>query len=84
MYYNDKPIVYSLGNYIFNQEIISTVLLRVRVTLQNEVVLKIIPAYASGALTQEMDTDAAAELFLQIEDLSFDVMVDADGTVRPK
>ena len=83
-YYNDKPIVYSLGNYIFNQEIISTVLLRVRVTLQNEVVLKIIPAYASGALTQEMDTDAAAELFLQIEDLSFDVMVDADGTVWPK
>ena len=42
-YYNGKPIVYSLGNYIFNQEISSTVLLKVRVTLQNEAVLKLIP-----------------------------------------
>lgn len=83
-YYNGKPIVYSLGNYIFNQEIVSTVLLKVRVTLHNEAVLKLIPAFASDAMTQEMGSDAAAELFLQMEDLSFDVMVDADGTVRPK
>lgn len=83
-YYNGKPIVYSLGNYIFNQEIISTVLLKVHVTLQNEAVLKLIPAYASGAKTQEMDSEAAAELFLQMEELSFGVMVDADGTVRPR
>lgn len=83
-YYNGKPIVYSLGNYIFNQEIISTVLLKVRVSLQNEAILKIIPAYASDAKTQWMDSEAEAELYQQIEEISFGVMVDADGTVRPR
>lgn len=83
-YYNGKPIVYSLGNYIFNQEIISTVLLKVRVSLQNEAILKIIPAYASGAKTQWMDSEAEAELYQQIEEISFGVMVDADGTVRSR
>ena len=81
-YYNGKPIVYSLGNYIFNQEISSTVLLKVRVTLQNEAVLKLIPAYASGAKTQWMDSEAEAELYQQMEEISFGVMIDADGTVR--
>lgn len=83
-YYNGKPIVYSLGNYIFNQEIISTVLLKVRVSLQNEAILKIIPAYASDAKTQWMDSETEAELYQQIEEISFGVMVDADGTVRPR
>lgn len=83
-YYNGKPIVYSLGNYIFNQEIASTVLLKVKVTPENEAVLQLIAASASGARTQEMSSEKAAELYHQIESISYEVGIGEDGVAQPK
>lgn len=80
-YYNGKPIVYSLGNYIFNQEIKSTVLLKAVVTPENETRLQLIPAYAAGAKTQEMSGEGKAELFRFLEEISFGVTIGEDGTV---
>lgn len=80
-YYNGKPIVYSLGNYIFNQEIGSTLLLKATVTPENETTLQLIPAYASGAKTQKMNEADSAELYQFMEEISFDVIVGADGKV---
>lgn len=78
-YYQGKPIVYSLGNFIFNQEIKSTVLLKVSITEDNHTSLQLIPAFAAGAKTQEMDEATAAELYQFMEGISFGVTVDADG-----
>lgn len=83
-YYNGKPIVYSLGNYIFNQEIASTMLLKVRVSPDNQPALQLIPASASGARTQEMSSDEAKELYQYMESISFGISVSDDGTVAQK
>lgn len=81
-YYNGKPIVYSLGNFIFNQEIPSTMLLKVNVTPENETLLQIFPAYAAGAKTQEMSGEQAAELYGYLEEISYGIQVGEDGTIR--
>ena len=83
-YYQGKPIVYSLGNYIFNQEIASTVLLKVRVTPEQQPVLQLLPASASGAKTQEMSGSEAEELYRYMESISVGVEIDADGVVKAK
>lgn len=83
-YYNGKPIVYSLGNYIFNQEIAATVLLKVRVTADHQAVLQLIPASATGAKTREMGDEQANGLCQQITDISFGVEIDSEGIVRQK
>lgn len=83
-YYNGKPIVYSLGNYIFNQEIASTVLLKAVVTPENEITLQLLPAFSSGAKTQEMSEEKAAELYRFMEEISYEVTIGADGVVQVK
>lgn len=83
-YYNGKPIVYSLGNFIFNQEIGATVLLKVRVTTDNQAVLQLIPACAAGAKTEEMEQEESNRLYQQIMDISFGVEIDSMGMVRQK
>lgn len=80
-YYNGKPIVYSLGNYIFNQSIEKTMLLKVTVSPENETTLQMIPASASGAKTQKMDADSSAELYRFMEEISFGMSVTEDGIV---
>ncbi len=80
-YYNGKPIVYSLGNYMFNQEIGSTVLLKVHVAPDSQTSLQVIPAFASGARTREMTGEQAAELYRFLEEISFGVNIEADGSI---
>lgn len=81
-YYNGKPIVYSLGNYIFNQEINSTVLLKTTITPENEITLQLIPAYASGAKTQKMQEEDGAQLYQFMEGNSYGVSISKDGVVE--
>lgn len=81
-YYNGKPIVYSLGNYIFNQEINSTVLLKTTITPENETTLQLIPAYASGAKTQKMQEEDGAQLYQFMEGISYGVSISKDGVVE--
>ncbi len=81
-YYNGKPIVYSLGNYIFNQEINSTVLLKTTITPENETTLQLIPAYASGAKTQKMQGEDGAQLYQFMEGISYGVSISKDGVVE--
>ena len=83
-YYNGKPIVYSLGNYIFNQSIEKTMLLKVTVSTENETILQLIPASASGAKTSKLEGEEARSICQFVEDISFDVTVGEDGIVRQK
>ncbi|MEG1292025.1 MAG: CapA family protein [Lachnospiraceae bacterium] len=80
-YYQGKPIVYSLGNYIFNQEIPSTVLLKATVSPDNQTTLTLLPAYAVGAKTQEKNQNDAAALYQFMEEISFGITVGEDGVV---
>ncbi len=80
-YYNGKPIAYSLGNYIFNQEIGMTALLKVVVPVEGQPRLQLIPAYAQGAKTQEMPKEQAIDLYRFMEGVSYGAHIGEDGFV---
>ncbi len=84
-YYKDKPIVYSLGNFMFYNTIDSTALLKATFTDEDGVRLQLIPCRANNALTYVVDDKAArAEFYRYITDISFDAVFDENGLTAQK
>lgn len=82
-YYKDKPIFYSLGNFIFNQEIARTAAVRVTVESDHSATLQLIPASATGACTSLRTGGDAEKIFSYLEQISdTSVRIDADGTLQ--
>ncbi len=82
-YYSGKPIFYSLGNFIFNQNIDST--MAVRFTVSGEdVKVQLIPATASGAKTQLADSAKAESIYTYLESISSTVQIDENGNLDEK
>lgn len=81
-YYNGKPIVYSLGNYIFGHTIDRTVLLDVKIDEQNSCNLRIIPCETKDAYTHTLTSDAKIqEFFTYYEKISYGIKIDKYGNV---
>ncbi len=87
--YNDKMIFYSLGNYIFNQNIERTFALNATYETypgSNEKnvspTFMLYPAKASGATTRDMTEQEAASLYNYLNSISTNVNIDAGGVVR--
>lgn len=84
-YYQGKPIVYSLGNFWFNNKSLDTMLLQLRIYGEGENFdseLKIIPAKQENCQTEKLEGEEAEELFDYLEGLSFDVEIDEEGIVQ--
>lgn len=80
-YHNGKPIVYSLGNFVFGSSIPRTVLLKAEWDGE-EIHLSILPATSSGGYTRELtDPAEARELFRYVESISAGVRVDEEGRI---
>lgn len=83
-YYNGKPIVYSLGNYIFNSRTYSTMLIEAKVDKDNELTLSIIPCHSeNGRITYEKE-ELWIEFYKKIEKRSFQATISEDGIVSEK
>lgn len=80
-YYKDKPICYSLGNYIFSARTGDTALLRIRVGENGELGLGLIPVDASAFPVKQMETEKWPEFFRYIEKISFGITIDEGGNV---
>lgn len=71
--YNGSLIFYSLGNYIFNQNIEKTMLVKLK-SVKGEKEVSLIPAYAAGAKTMEYEN--REEFFSYLEGLSSGVRIE--------
>lgn len=80
-YYNGKPIFYSLGNFIFNENISSTMAVKIKVTPSGEISYSILPAYATGAKTQMAEGDKNASILSYMQSLSPTVFVGSEGEI---
>lgn len=83
-YYKGKPIVYSLGNFVFGSSIPKTALLRADVDLDQEAVsLSLIPGTSGAGYTREL-TDPAklSEFYQYFQSISFGAAVAENGVVR--
>lgn len=81
--YNGKPIFYSLGNFIFNQNIERTFALQVEYDNVNKApTYSLLPARATGATTRQMTMDEASNLYSYLNSISDNVTIDAGGILR--
>lgn len=83
-YYKGVPIVYSLGNYIFNPNMTDTYALKVVWDVAGEPQLQVIPVDTRDYLTGELKGDEAQAFFDYLEGISFGVQIDENGMVRQK
>ena len=93
-YYEGKPILYSLGNFWFDDYDIDTLVAELHIkgkrtdkdsSLKNaEVELKLYPGTQSGVYTALADTDGWKKGILQyLESISVNVNIDENGVVHP-
>ncbi len=83
-YYNGKPICYSLGNFIFNQEIPQTAMVKVTIEKGQEPVIQLLAASATGAYTYLCEGQQKTDIYQYIQQISTDITVDADGYLSPQ
>ena len=81
-YYKGVPIIYSLGNYLFDNRTGQTVLLEAGFSDENPPTVSLVPCQRSGGVLKALQEPAA--LYQKLTELSFDVSVDADGVLRPE
>lgn len=79
-YYNGKPIVYSLGNFIFGSQIQSTGLLQIKIAEDNSFSLRVIPCKTDENYTLQTITDAR-ELFDYLTKISYHAKIDSEGNI---
>lgn len=78
-YYKDKPVFYSLGNFIFNQEIPKTVAVKVTIDGEKEPVIQLLAATASNARTIACEGAQKTAIYDDLEDLSTGISIDDNG-----
>ena len=83
-YYNGVPIVYCLGNYIFNPNMTDTYALKVVWNAEGETVLQVIPVDTESHLTQELKEEEKLSFINYLEEISFGVEIDENGVVSPQ
>lgn len=80
-YYNGVPIVYCLGNFIFNQNMTDTYALKAVWDTEGNTSLQVIPVDTRNYLTGELTGDEAQTFYDYLEGISFGVSIDDNGIV---
>lgn len=81
---DEKPVFYSLGNYIFNSNIPKTMLVKVLIKSDDTVEYSLIPAFATNGQTQAMEGTEAEKLYTYMNEISVKNYVNSDGSVTNK
>ena len=84
-YYNDKLIVYSLGNFIFSQDIDLTALLTMDINEENQMEFGVIPCHTVNGKTEEFsDAEKKSQVYDYLSSISEGVVVDENGRISPR
>lgn len=79
---DEKPIVYSLGDFWFNGTTKYTGLLQLRISQNGLEEMSFVPALQTGYTTQYLDTpEEQEECYQFLEDLSINVEIDENGII---
>lgn len=80
-FYEDKPIFYSLGNFIFGQTIDRSVIVKVTVSVDGEASYQLLPVSATGGVTSFAEGSAGEEILTYMDGIS-KAHVGTDGSVE--
>ena len=84
-YYDGKPIIYSLGNYWFNDKTLDSMLIELHFfgnDKEQNLEVKMIPAIQIQATTNWVDEVEQQRIFEFMESISVNIKIDEDGIVR--
>lgn len=79
-YIEGKPVFYSLGNFIFGQNIDRSAILKVTVDGAGNASYQFLPIYASGGVTNLAEGEQAAQILSYLDSIS-DASVGTEGVV---
>ncbi len=84
-YYDGKPIIYSLGNYWFNNKTLDSMLIQLRFIGDDNggnVEVSVVPAIQKGAKTQIVtESEEQERIYSFLETISINVEIDENGIV---
>lgn len=84
-YYNGKPIIYSLGNYWFNEKTLDTMLIDLHFSGDDtggQIEVKIIPAIQSEYKTTIVkEKEEQERIYSFLEEISINIEIDENGSV---
>lgn len=86
-YYNGKPIIYSLGNFWFNNKTLDSMLIQLHFSGNDEeqsLEVTVVPAIQKKAKTQIVFGEEAERIFKHLEDISINIEIDENGLVKEK
>lgn len=80
-YYKGVPIVYCLGNYIFNPNMVDTYALKAVWGTDGQTKLQVIPVDTRELLTAELEGEEKTEFYRYLESISAGIKIEDDGMV---
>lgn len=83
-YVDGVPVVYSLGNYIFNSKTIDTAMVLVTLHKDGTVNLQFVPAIQSGCTVREATGAEHDRIIGEMAAMSPTVNIDSNGYISPK
>ena len=86
-FYNGKPVIYSLGNYWFNDKTLDSMLIELHFSgndVEQNLEVRMIPAIQTHATTNWVDEAEQERIFEFMESISINVEIDEDGVVRER
>ena len=82
---DDKPVIYSLGDFWFNDETKYTGLLQIQISPKGLEQLSFVPCLQKDYKTQYLsEASDQEELYQFLEDLSVNVAIDENGIITQK
>ncbi|MCR4901852.1 MAG: CapA family protein [Butyrivibrio sp.] len=83
-YVNGVPVIYSLGNYLFNSKTLDTCLVEVTIHTDGELNLQFIPAIQSGCSVKMATGSDYTRILDYMNSISDNAMLDANGYISQK
>ena len=83
-FYKDKPIIYNLGNFIFNADTVDTAIFEVRLHADGSMEYYIIPAIQHEVYTRLANPEEKARIIKDINSWSINAYLDSDGRMLKK
>lgn len=83
-YFDDTPVVYSLGNFWFNSKSLDTCMIQAEISGEGLKSLKFIPAIQSDCRTTLAPDGEKERIISYMESISYDVDIDEEGNVKKR
>jgi poly-gamma-glutamate synthesis protein (capsule biosynthesis protein) len=83
-YVNGVPVIYSLGNFLFNSKAVDTGLLKATFDTKGLKTLQFIPALQQGCTVSSAQDTEKTRILNEMASMSPNVSIDADGVVTAK